>query len=111
MRFFEIRRLKKTAHLARHLVRHALDMREDIAPAGDVAAARAAEAVLDAARAARDWDRLAPACDAARTLGIRARGGFAVSDPADPSVSADGAQADILTGKIALAGFVSNHAG
>ena len=71
MRFFEIRRLKKTAHLARHLVRHALDMREDIAPAGDVAAARAAEAVLDAARAARDWDRLAPACDAAAAAAER----------------------------------------
>ncbi|HOQ61110.1 MAG TPA: hypothetical protein PKZ08_10850, partial [Vicinamibacterales bacterium] len=34
---------------------------------------------------------------------IRPRGGFTVTDPADPSVSADGAQADILTGRITLA--------
>ena len=65
MNFFAKRRLKKTVHLARHLVRHARHLREDIAPAADVAAARAAEAALGAAWRARAWDRLEPACEAA----------------------------------------------
>ena len=38
MNLFEKRRLKKTVHLARHLVRHALHMREDVGPAADIAA-------------------------------------------------------------------------
>ncbi len=65
MNFFAKRRLKKTVHLAGHLVRHALHMRGDIAPAGDLAAARAAEDALRAAWSARDWDRMEAACDAA----------------------------------------------
>lgn len=65
MNFFEKRRLKKTAHLARHLVRHALNMREDVAPAAELATARAAEEALHATWAARDWDRLEAACESA----------------------------------------------
>lgn len=65
MNFFDKRRLKKTAHLVLHLVRHARHMREDVAPAVDVAAARAAEDGLSAAWAARDWGRLEAACDGA----------------------------------------------
>ena len=51
-----------------------------------------------------DWKAMTPEerSGKAAELGIRARGGFAVTDPADPTVRADGAQADILTGKIAL---------
>jgi signal peptidase I len=65
MNFFAKRQLKKTVHLARHLVRHALNMREDVAPAADLAAARAADGALCAAWKARDWDRLEGACDSA----------------------------------------------
>ena len=53
MNFFRKRNLKKTVHLARHLVRHALNMREDVAPAPAVAAAREAERALRAAWSAR----------------------------------------------------------
>lgn len=65
MNYFEKRRLKKTVHGVRHLVRHAQRMREDVAPAGELAAAQAAETALVAAWRARDWDRLEPACEAA----------------------------------------------
>ncbi|HRT06664.1 MAG TPA: signal peptidase I [Kiritimatiellia bacterium] len=65
MNFFARRRLKKTVHGVRHLVRHAQRMREDVAPPADLAAARAAEAALDAAWRARAWDRLEAACEAA----------------------------------------------
>ena len=65
MNYFRKRNLKKTVHLARHLVRHALNMREDVAPAPAVAAAREAERALRAAWSARAWDRLEAACDAA----------------------------------------------
>jgi signal peptidase I len=65
MNFFAKRQLKKTVHLARHLVRHALHMRADVAPAREIEAARAAEAVLCAAWASRDWERLETACDSA----------------------------------------------
>ncbi len=65
MDYFARRRLKKMAHLAGHLVRHALNMREDVAAAGDVAAARAAGAGLEAAWGARDWERLEGVCEAA----------------------------------------------
>lgn len=64
MNFFEKRRLKKTVHLAGHLVRHALRMRGDVAPAGDLAAAREAEDRLHAAWKQREWDRLEEACEA-----------------------------------------------
>ena len=49
MNFFQKRSLKKTVHLAGHLVRNALNMREDVAPASAVAAAREAERALRAA--------------------------------------------------------------
>ena len=65
MNYFEKRRWKKTVHLARHLVRHALNMREDVGPARDVASARAAEGVLCAAWAERDWGRMEAACESA----------------------------------------------
>ncbi len=65
MNFFEKRKMKKMAHLARHLVTHALHMREDVASEADLAAATAAESALANAWAARDWDRLDGACDAA----------------------------------------------
>ncbi len=65
MNYFEKRRLKKTVHGVRHLVRHAQRMREDVAPAAELAAAQAAETALVAAWRARDWDRLEPACEAA----------------------------------------------
>ncbi len=65
MTFFEKRRLKKTVHLAGHLVRHALNMREDVASADAVDPARAAERALRETWVARDWDRLEAACDGA----------------------------------------------
>jgi signal peptidase I len=65
MNFLEKRRLKKVVHLAGHLVRHARHMREDVAPAEDLAAARAAERTLAEAWSARDWAGLEPACEAA----------------------------------------------
>ena len=65
MNFFAQRRLKKTVQGVRHLVRHAQRMREDVAPAADLAAAQAAEAALDAAWRARAWDRLEAACETA----------------------------------------------
>lgn len=51
-----------------------------------------------------DWNAYTPEerRGKAAELGIRALGGFTVTDPADPAVRADGAQADILTGKITL---------
>ena len=63
MNFLARRRLKKTVHVVRHLVRHALNMREDIASPGLVASARTADAELCAAWAARDWDRLEAVCE------------------------------------------------
>ena len=71
MNFFEKRRLKKTVHLARHLVRHALNMREDAGPAREVAAARAADATLCSAWRAREWDRLEAVCEAAAAAAER----------------------------------------
>ncbi len=71
MNYFEKRRLKKTVHLALHMVRHARRMREDLAPAGDVAAARGAEAALATAWAGRHWSRLEDACDAAAGVAER----------------------------------------
>ena len=71
MNFFAKRQLKKTVQLAHHLVRHALNMREDIASAEHVAAARTAEGVLAAAWAARDWNRLEAACEAAAAAAER----------------------------------------
>ena len=65
MNFLEKRRLKKLVHGVRHLVRHAQRMREDVAPAADLAAAQTAETALAGAWRARDWDRLEPACEAA----------------------------------------------
>jgi len=67
MNLFEKRKMKKMVHLARHLVRHALHMREDIAPAPDIQAAETARDRLAAAWAARDWEHLDSACDAAAT--------------------------------------------
>ena len=71
MNYFEKRRLKKTVHLALHLVRHARRMREDIAPAGELAAARGAENALATAWSERDWTRLEPACEAAANAAER----------------------------------------
>jgi signal peptidase I len=71
MNFFEQRRLKKTVHLARHLVRHALNMRGDVASAGDIEAARTADGVLCATWAARDWERLEAACESAAAAAER----------------------------------------
>ncbi len=71
MNFLERRRLKKMVHLAGHLVRHARHMREDVARAADLAAARDAEQALDAAWSARDWARLAPVCEAAAAAAER----------------------------------------
>jgi signal peptidase I len=65
MDFFEKRRLKKTVHGVRHLVRHALRTREDVAAPAVLAAAQAAESALAAAWRARAWDRLDPACETA----------------------------------------------
>jgi signal peptidase I len=71
MNFFERRRLKKTVHLAGHLVRHAQRMRADTAAAGDLAAAQAAERALAAAWTRRDWDRLEAACEGAAVAAER----------------------------------------
>lgn len=71
MNFLEKRNLKKMVHLAGHLVRHARRMREDVAPADDLAAARAAERTLDEAWSVRDWARLEPACEAAAAAATR----------------------------------------
>jgi hypothetical protein len=54
---------------------------------------------------ATDWAALTPEQrrQTAQDMGIRADGGFIVTDEADPSVRADGAQADLLTGRLTLA--------
>ncbi len=65
MNFLARRRLKKNVQQAQHVVRHALNMREDIAPAEHIAAARAAAGQLAAGWAARDWAGLPAACEAA----------------------------------------------
>ena len=64
MNFLARRRLKKNVQQAQHVVRHALNMREDIAPAEHIAAARAAAGQLAAGWAARDWAGLPAACEA-----------------------------------------------
>ncbi|MDX9868930.1 MAG: hypothetical protein RBT78_13505, partial [Kiritimatiellia bacterium] len=68
-------------------------------------AGEAVERVTGGAVTETQWQALTPdgRRDAAQSLGIRAQGGFTVTDPSDPSVSADGAQADILTGRVTLA--------
>lgn len=71
MNFIEKRRLKKLVHGVRHLARHAQRMREDVAPAADLAAAQAAEAALAGAWRARAWDRLEAACEAAAAAAER----------------------------------------
>ncbi len=71
MNYFAKRRLKKTVHLAQHVVRHARRMRADVAPPADVAAAVAAEAALRTAWAARAWDRLEAACEGAAAAADR----------------------------------------
>ena len=71
MNFLAKRRMKKTVHLVRHLVRHALNMREDIASPAHVAAARTAEGALAAAWSARAWDRLEGTCEAAAAAAER----------------------------------------
>lgn len=65
MNFFEKRRVKKLVHVADHLVRHALNMREDVAPAADLATARTAAEALRATWSARDWERMVGAGEAA----------------------------------------------
>ncbi|NLB66101.1 MAG: signal peptidase I [Lentisphaerae bacterium] len=63
--------MKKLAQRARHLVRHAVNMRGDVAAEADVAAARAAEAELKALWVARDWERLEAGCEAAAVAAER----------------------------------------
>ena len=65
MNFFERRQLKKTVHLARHMVRHALNMRGDVGEEAALSAARAAERNLQDAWRARDWGRMEAACEQA----------------------------------------------
>lgn len=65
MNYFEKRRLKKMVHMAGHMVRHALRMREDVASARGLESARMAEQALQETWKARDWDRLASACETA----------------------------------------------
>jgi hypothetical protein len=65
MNYFERRQLKKTVHLARHMVRHALNMREDAGEEAALAGARAAERNLQDAWRARDWGRMEAACEQA----------------------------------------------
>ena len=54
---------------------------------------------------ADEWQALTPERRRAVTEahGIRAKGGFEVTDEFDPAIRADGAQADLLTGKLTLA--------
>ncbi|MDD3582907.1 MAG: hypothetical protein PHG74_02675 [Kiritimatiellae bacterium] len=82
--------------------------RPDSAVAFDPESAHAAEAVeqfTGGLVAAAEWRALTPEERAQKTRehGFVAAGGFTVTDPADPSVEATGAQADILTGRIDLA--------
>ena len=65
MNFLARRRWKKNVQQAQHVVRHALNMREDIAPAEHVAAARAADGRLEQCWAARDWAAMEAACEEA----------------------------------------------
>ena len=71
MNILEKRRLKKMAHMAGHMVRHAVRMREDVAPAKAVAVAREAEEALRTAWAARNWAGLGPASEAAAAAAER----------------------------------------
>jgi proteasome lid subunit RPN8/RPN11 len=82
--------------------------RPDSAVAFDPESAHAAEAVeqfTGGLITAAEWRALTPEERAQKTRehGFVAAGGFTVTDPADPSVEATGAQADILTGRIDLA--------
>lgn len=54
---------------------------------------------------ATDWAALTPEQrrQTAQDMGIRADGGFIVTDETDPTVRANGAQADLLTGRLTLA--------
>jgi signal peptidase I len=69
--YFAKRQLKKTMQMALHLVRHARNMREDVATAEQLAGARDAQRRLEDAWASRDWARVAPACDAAAAAAER----------------------------------------
>ena len=71
MNFLQRRRLRKLAHLAAHMVRHALRMRGDIAPPADIASARHAAQSLRTTLAARDWPRLETACETAAAAAER----------------------------------------
>lgn len=65
MNFIARRKLKKMVHLARQILRHAIHMRADIAPAEDVAAAQTAQAQLRTMWRARNWAQIEPACERA----------------------------------------------
>ncbi|MDR0994160.1 MAG: signal peptidase I [Verrucomicrobiota bacterium] len=65
MTYGEKRRWKKRVQSTRHQLRHALNMREDVASAADVEAAVEADVALRTLWASRDWKRLAPACESA----------------------------------------------
>ena len=65
MNFLARRKLKKTVHLVRQVLRHALRMRVDIAPAEDVAAVYTAEAELLEVWRARNWQQVEPDCERA----------------------------------------------
>lgn len=66
MNLLQKRKLKKHVHLARHLLNHALNMREDIAPASDVLGARSALQNLSDAWKGCDWEHMPKVCDAAQ---------------------------------------------
>lgn len=71
MNFFEKRRVKKGVQAAGHMVRHALHMREDVAPEADLAAAHAAAETLQATWSAREWDGMLAASEAAANAAER----------------------------------------
>ncbi|MCF7838685.1 MAG: signal peptidase I [Candidatus Marinimicrobia bacterium] len=62
--YFERRRLRKQVKHVLYEARHTGHMREDVAPAEELAALMAARADLEAAWRARAWERLAPAMQA-----------------------------------------------
>ena len=66
MFFWKNRRLRKELRETLRAVRLALRMREDVAPAADVAAGAAAEAELLRVRREGDWERAAEVCEAGR---------------------------------------------
>ena len=66
MNLLQKRNLKKSVHLAKHMLAHALNMREDVAAEADLRNAHDAQEALAGAWRDRDWAGLPGACETAQ---------------------------------------------